>query len=697
MPMLSWGNGHFALEMEWTSDSAPYVRRIRADAGELRPSAGVPLVQVTTVTDGHDLPSARLAHSALGASLRYRTHSVQESRNRSVLDMLLADPDRGLEATITLEAGAHAAAFRSRVRITNETDRLLSLTSVASWASHLGAPAHGDHDDWELHHAFSDWLGEGRWVTEPLDSIRFPGLHQNLTGHNPRGSLSSVSTGTWSSGSRSPMGVVSSTRRNLALGWQIEANAPWRWEVGEDTGDRYLAVGGPTDRDHQWLKKLAPGAAFETVGVILAIGHNFDGVVSELTAFRRSSTVRHTVDDERPIVFNDYMNTLIGDPTEDKLLPLIKAAATVGAEVFCIDAGWYDDGRDWWDSVGCWQPSAARFPHGLDALLGVISRAGMIPGLWLEPEVVGVRSSKAVELPDAAFLMRGGQRTVECGRYHLDLRHPAARAHLDDVVDRLVGYGTGYFKFDYNIDAGTGTDIASDSPGDGLLECARAYLEWIDDIHRRHPHVILENCASGAMRADAGTLSHFQLQSTSDQQSALAYPPIAVAAPASIPLEQAANWAYPQPEMTLEEIAFTLVTGLSGRLYLSGHLNRLDDEQTDLVSSAVSVARRIRGRLGAATPYWPLGMPEWDDNWTALGIDCGSCRYLAVWNRAPADATLHMPLRLGSKPLETIFPTSLPDWEVQSDTGTATFHNPTGVPSARLFRIDLDDVDPDAQ
>jgi alpha-galactosidase len=51
------------------------------------------------------------------------------------------------------------------------------------------------------------------------------------------------------------------------------------------------------------------------------------------------------------------MNTLAGDPTKQKLLPLIEVAAEVGCEYFCIDAGWYADGP-WWDSVGLWLPLA---------------------------------------------------------------------------------------------------------------------------------------------------------------------------------------------------------------------------------------------------------------------------------------------------------------------------------------------------
>ena len=53
------------------------------------------------------------------------------------------------------------------------------------------------------------------------------------------------------------------------------------------------------------------------------------------------------------------MNTINGNPTTDRLLPLVAAAAQAGAECFCIDAGWYDDTElaDWWPTVGEWVPS----------------------------------------------------------------------------------------------------------------------------------------------------------------------------------------------------------------------------------------------------------------------------------------------------------------------------------------------------
>ncbi len=381
-----------------------------------------------------------------------------------------------------------------------------------------------------------------------------------------------------------------------------------------------------------------------------------------------------------PVVFNDYMNTLDGDPTTEKLLPLIAAAAEAGAEVFCIDAGWYDDSGAWWDTVGEWTPSTTRFPGGLSEVVEAIRDAGMSPGLWLEPEVVGVRSPVADTLPDEAFLLRHGQRIVEHHRYHLDLRHPAALAHLDRVVDRLIAdFGVGFFKFDYNIDPGPGTDHDADSVGDGLLRHNRAHLAWLDRLLDRHPGLVIENCSSGAMRMDFAMLSRLAMQSTSDQQDFTKYPPIAAAAPVSLLPEQAASWAYPQPGMSEEETAFCLVTGLLGRFYVSGHLNRMDERHRGMVAEAVATAKTLRTAIANGHPYWPAGLPGWTDPWIALALR-GPTRdgidedLVSIWRRGgPSGTELRFPHLAGRDVTVTpVFPLDLPEWEFLWDAASGT-------------------------
>ena len=122
----------------------------------------------------------------------------------------------------------------------------------------------------------------------------------------------------------------------------------------------------------------------------------------------------------------------------------------------------------------------------------------------------------------------------------------------------------------------------------------------------------------------------FQLQSTSDQQDFLRYPPIAAAAPAAIAPEQAAVWAYPQPDWTDDEIAFTLCSALLGRVHLSGHLDRMSEAQQQRVADAVSVYKgRIRPDLSGSVPFWPLGLPE-SDRCMGDSRGCGGGRRRAL-------------------------------------------------------------------
>lgn len=683
MGTLTWG--HDALELTFSTDDAP-VSLVSAAACDAHVAGGAPvgLAQVLTADSGHAPASAGLGLTRLGSLLRYVDHQATSDAGwHRLLVTMEAD---GLRVDARLESPDGVAAVRSHLTVA-AVDRPVVLRSVSSWSGPLGAT--DDGAGWSLVSADSDWLAESRWRSRQFRDGLFPDIAATLTGQTPRGEVSLVSTGTWSSGRHAP--VAAAAGPGACWLWQVEHNGAWRMEVRELAGDFAVALSGPTDLDHAWTLPLAVGESFTTVPVTLALAADLDGAAAAMTRFRRAARRPHPDHDRPAVCFNDYMNTLGGDPTTEKLLPLIDAAAGVGAEVFVVDAGWYDDSGHWWDGVGEWRPSHTRFPGGLGEVLDRIRAHGMTPGLWLEPEVVGVRSPVADRLPDSAFLQRGGQRIVEHDRYHLDLRHPAARGHLDEVVDRLVGeFGVGYFKLDYNINPGPGTDVDAPSVGHGLLEHNRAHLAWLDGVADRHPGLILENCGSGAMRADFALLSRLQLQSTSDQQEPLLYPPIAAAAPMQMLPEQAANWAYPQPGMSAEEAAFCLVTGLVGRFYLSGHLNRMTPAELGLVREAVGVAQLLRDVLPEAVPSWPLGLPGWTDRVVAVALATERETILAVWRRDGAgDTALPLAgLRGRGCAAEQLFPATLAAWRTRWDREAGVLTVGADEPgTARLFRL----------
>ena len=656
-----------------------------------------PLVEVHVLGRGRAINNLHLVHTTVGRQLRYVSHRERVEASVTILDVVTRDDDSGLEVTTSFRtAGTGALQTASTVR--NVSAQPVVLQAVTSFAAGAFLLA-GDHPGQvELLRARSEWCGEGRWESFPvygrgglvdIDPLRH--------GHDARGGLLTTSTSTWSSGEFNPMGALVNVDTGRAWAWQIEHNGAWHWEVdaaGTDANALALLLSGPTDLQHQWATRIEPGETFTSVPVSIAVSDDgFAGVVAALTRQRRAIRRPAGVDAGLPLIFNDYMNALMGDPTTGKLLPLIDAAAAIGAEYFCIDAGWYDDGGVWWDSVGEWQPSTVRFPDGgLSRVLDHIRHRGMKPGLWLEPEVVGVRSPAATSLPEDAFMSRYGERVVEQLRYHLDLRSPAAVAHLDSVIATLVDtYGIRYFKLDYNITPGIGTDRDALSPGEGLLDHNRAHLAWLEGILDRHPEVVFENCCSGGMRTDYAMLSRLHLQSTSDQQDHRRYATIAAAAPASILPEQAGNWVYPQPAMDDESIAFALVNGMLGRLYLSGPLDTMSESQLELIGEGVAVYKGLRAGLPGTLPYWPLGLPGWLDDAVALGLASAGETHLAVWHRGDqATLTLDLPDFLGTPTVvETVYPTSLPDWNPKLDDTGRLLLTPTAGPSARLFRIAL--------
>jgi alpha-galactosidase len=629
------------------------AKRVGGDEGRGPAPAlpGLPLADVVTAGSGRARSGRRYVESVTGGRMRYTGHEMRDDGAWSELRVLVEDPVTCLRAECWYRLLVGGGALRAATRLRNAGKVPLTVDSVTSLvASGIEGPS-GTLDELDLLWAQNCWLGENRWQQRPFRDA-LPDLDRAGNGGDSRAMLGFTSEGGWSSGVYLPMGAAVNRRTGHSWVWQIEHNGAWHWQVGEHSARAgaagggsdatlergYLALLGPTDAEHHWRLVLEPGAVFETVPVAVALSADgLEEAVARLTRYRRAVRRPHPDHERLPVIFNDYMNTLKGDPTTERLLPLIAAASSAGAEVFCIDSGWYAElDETWWDTVGAWQPSTSRFPRGISEVLDAIRAHQMVPGLWLEPEVVGVNSAVASSLPADAFFVRDGERVVEQGRYHLDLRHPAARRHLDAVVDSLVGeLGVGYLKLDYNVDVAPGTDAGGVSAGVGLLGHNRALLDWLDSVLDRHPGLVVENCASGAMRADYAMLSRLQLQSTSDQQDFLCYPPITAAAPMAVTPEQSASWAYPQPEWSQDEIAFAVCSALLGRIHLSGHLDRMDESQLALVAAGLAAYKRIRPALAESVAFWPLGLPRWTDDWLALGLRAPESSFVLAWRRGP--------------------------------------------------------------
>jgi alpha-galactosidase len=595
----------------------------------------------------------------------------------------------GLSVTSVFQFVNNLPIARTWTELKNQSATSIGLEYVSSFAL-TGIMKEGKRN-WEdktrVHIPHNAWNGEIQWQAyAPRD------LGLAATGIFSTKRIACGHAGTWPSSEFLPLACVENTELATTLFWQIEHNGSWHWEIGDrELTQLVLRVSGPTHNESHWWKQLAPGETFLSVPVAVgSVQGNLQTALQQLTHYRRAIRRPNPDNQTLPIIFNCYMNCLGGDPTEEKLLPLIDAASDVGCEYFVIDAGWYGDG-DWWSSVGMWEPSAKRFPQGIPWLFQRVRDKGMTPGLWLEVEVMGINCPLAQQVPDDWFFQRHGKRVIDHGRYQLDFRNPDVRAHAHDVVDRMVrNFAIGYLKMDYNIEGGVGTEYQSDSLGDGLLEHNRAYLTWLNELVQRHPQVIFENCASGGMRIDYATLSVMSIQSTSDQTDYRKYAPISAASPSAVTPEQSAVWSYPQPEHDQEAVAFNMLNAIMLRVHQAGKLDKLSPQQLALVKAGLDYYKSIRGQIPHSLPFWPLGLPVIGDAWACLGLTAPSTTYLSIWRLQSDDATQIITLpQFKGQPLnvQCAYPPADDDqycWDRESGTLTVTLPQPF---SARLYEL----------
>ncbi|HYE05590.1 MAG TPA: glycoside hydrolase family 36 protein [Planctomycetota bacterium] len=582
---------------------------------------------------------------------------LRESRTALGVKWEVVQAHAGIQVISHLQFVDGVPALRAWSEVVNDGAAPFTLEYVSSLIlpaitkEGLGKP----EDKLRLQVPHNTWHGETQWQEFRLSEL---GLRP-VIGKSIR-KIPFTSQGTWSSAGLVPMAVAENRETGTAISFQIEHNGSWHWEISDHLDNQcYIAVSGPTEREGLWWQTLVAGERFTSVPVGVAVAEGaMQEALQQLTRYRRR--IRRPNDDNRalPVIFNDYMNCLFGEPTTAKLAPLIDAAAEAGCEYFCIDCGWYSDGS-WWDGVGEWMPSTQRFPGGIEEPLARIRAKGMVPGLWLELEVMGTACALAATVPDDWFFLRHGRRVIDHGRYQLDYRNPAVRAHADAVIDRLVGrYGVGYIKMDYNINGGPGTEHASESIGAGLLGHNRAYLAWLDAVFARHPTLVIENCGSGGLRLDYALLARHSVQSTTDQcdyrkMAAIAGSVVSACAP-----EQAATWAYPLRDGDLEEVVFNMVNALTMRIHQSGHLAELSPERLASVKEALAAYKGYRHIIPEALPIWPLGMPQMEHDWLAFGLKHPSRTILAVWRLGGGDQrTIPLPhLRGRAATARVIYP-----------------------------------------
>ena len=535
--------------------------------------------------------------------------------------------------------------------ISNKDIKVNQVSSVFMEIENEGKLKWYDENKYKIHLCQSAWLGEGQWITTTLDSL---GMYQVYDDHQHRNFASISSVGSWSTCHYYPLVMVEDLELKKTHYFEIKSSSSWYIEFCTEYDENneealYVFVSDSCEKNDGWTISLASDESYSTAPVIYGtVDGGFEEAVASLTRFKRADSRANFKDGIPPVCFNDYMNCCWAMPSYEKTLALVDKAAEVGVEVFCIDDGWQASLLDTeLRCVGDWDVSKTRFsPKTFEDIVQYITSKGMKCGAWLEIESVEV-GTKGYKEHEQYLLKRRGD-IIGNSRAFYDFRTDFIRVKMEKVFDNLYGMGIRYIKNDYNQTVGIGCDGKSSLPAE-MRENLAAFCTFIDRIRDKYPDLIIENCGSGAMRCDSETLSHFHLQSTSDQEVYTCNPSIICGSLACMPPEKAGIWSYPYPVrfkdrkeykvthgdyLSGHQTAFNMVNSLMGLIYLSGRIDMSDTLNETLIKDAIQLYKEIRADYSNAYPIYPTGTFRLKDKGIftmGLYLPEKNIAYIAAW------------------------------------------------------------------
>jgi len=213
-----------------------------------------------------------------------------------------------------------------------------------------------------------------------------------------------------------------------------------------------------------------------------------------------------------------------------------KARTKVAFDTYWIDAGWYgkcEKTSDWYPQAGSWFPNKQLYPNGLKAISDAAHKNGMKFLLWFDPERVYKGSQLDTEHPEWLLGRDAPWRTYAWEGFNenavLNLGIPEARQWITDCISQsIVENGIDIYRQDFNIDPLPfwRNNDAPDRQGYTEAKHIEGLYQFWDELLERHPHLEIDNCASGGRRIDLEMIRRSVPLWRSDLQCCPDYDPV---------------------------------------------------------------------------------------------------------------------------------------------------------------------------
>ena len=415
---------------------------------------------------------------------------VRESDETETLEITLRDSVTGLEALLLYHVFPSQDVIVRSVRLKNQSEQPLIIEKAASACVDF---LYGDFDVVHFH---------GRHCMErQAERINLP---RGVTSFGSRRGMSSHHS--------NPFVILCDrqTTENFGdcYGFMLMYSGNHLEEIEVDqTGGTRIVTGIHPD-GFTW--ELEPGGTFETPEAILSYSdQGLNGLSGQYHRIIREQVISPRYQKrKRPVLINSWEAAYF-DFDAEKIMRFARSAKSLGMEMLVLDDGWFGKRNDDNSGLGDWIVNEKKLGCSLQELSDQIHALGLQFGLWFEPEMVSEDSDLFRTHPDWALSDPGRKPMMARNQLVLDMSRPEIVDHLFDAMSAILDHARiEYIKWDFN--RSVANLFSASLPAYRQGELAHRFMlgtyRLLDRLLNRYPDLIIEGCAGGGGRFDAGML-----------------------------------------------------------------------------------------------------------------------------------------------------------------------------------------------
>ena len=221
----------------------------------------------------------------------------------------------------------------------------------------------------------------------------------------------------------------------------------------------------------------------------------------------------------RPVVLNTW-EALYFDFDGRKILDAAESAKALGVDMLVLDDGWFMNRNNDAQALGDWFADETKLGCTLAELVSKVKAIGLDFGIWVEPEMISEESGLYREHKDWAMAIPGENPVLGRNQLVLDLSRKDVREYIISAMRNILDTGITYLKWDYNRSIAEAYSH-SGSNSKLLYRYILGLYEILGRINAEYPDVLIEGCAGGGGRFDAGMLYYTPQIWCSDNTDAL--------------------------------------------------------------------------------------------------------------------------------------------------------------------------------